>query len=353
MSIHISYQSRTIRDKHKARLYADLHLLVSSGLDINSTFNILSEQSKGERGKKRFEQVRKDIVSGMSLAEAMHKGGLAGNYEYYSMTIGEESGKLEEVLFEICRYYERKVKQKRVVSGAMTYPVLVLATAMIAVGFMLNVIVPMFEEVFDRFQGELPALTRRIIEASDWFKQHGWLLLPGLVTLFMAIWIGKKNRKILRRWHRLLLAIPLIGKLVKDIESARFCHIMALLMSARSPLVQSLAMVENVIWFSPLKDAVSSITKGIEEGRTFHDSLERTGFFDRKFTSLIRAGEEVNKMEYAFNRLNEQYNQKIEHQLTILTSLMEPLLIILVGGIVGVILVSMYLPLFQIGSSIY
>jgi len=347
------FKVKRLKDKQKARLYADLHLLLSSGLDINTSFEILVSQASGEWERRQYEGVRHEIISGLSLAEGMQKMKLAGSYEYHSLKIGEESGKIEGVLSEIKRYYERKNKQKRQVSSALTYPVLVLFTAVIAVGFMLNVIVPMFEEVFNRFQGQLPPLTQKIIDLSDWMKQHGWILILALLGMGISIRLLRQKPRFLKLWHLGLLRIPLFGKLIKDIESARFCHIMSLLTAAKSPLVQSLEMVADMIAFLPLKESVQSIGQGISTGKAFHESVQQTGFFDRKFTSLIKAGEEVNKLEYAFNQLNEQYNEEIDHKLSIMASLMEPLLILLVGGLVAVILIAMYMPLFQIGSSIY
>jgi len=344
---------KRLKDKQKARFYADLHLLLSSGLDINTSFEILISQAKGEWERKQYKGVRLEIIAGLALADAMRKMNLAGSYEYYSLKIGEESGKIEAVLLEIKRYYERKIKQKRQVSGALTYPVMVLFTAVVAVGFMLNVIVPMFEEVFNRFQGNLPLLTQKIIDLSEWMKRYGWIVLLSIVGLALAFKLLIRKPDFLMLWHKCVLHTPLFGKLIKDLESARFCHIMSLLTAAKSPLVQSLEMVADMITFMPLKKSVQSIGQGIAAGEAFHDSVKKTGFFDRKFTSLIKAGEEVNQLEYSFNQLNEQYNQEIDHKLSIMASLMEPVLIILVGGIVAVILIAMYLPLFQIGSSIY
>jgi len=346
-------QSKRLKDKQKARLFADLHLLLSSGLDINTSFEILVSQSTGTWEKQQLDGVKQEIISGASLADAMYKMKLAGSYEYHSLKIGEESGKIEGVLNEIKRYYERKIKQKRQVSSALTYPVLVLFTAVVAVGFMLNVIVPMFEEVFNRFQGNLPALTQKIIDMSDWMKQYGWILALLLFGVGISLRVLRKQPRFLKIWQLGLLRIPLFGKLIKDIESARFCHIMSLLTAAKSPLVQSLEMVSEMITFIPLKESITNIGEDISTGKSLHASVEETGFFDRKFTSLIKAGEEVNKLDYSFNQLNDQYNQEIDHKLSILASLMEPLLILLVGGIVAVILIAMYLPLFQIGSSIY
>ncbi len=176
---------KRFKDKQKSRLYADLHLLLSSGLDIKTTFDILISQTTGDWEQRQYLSVQKDIISGVSLAESMKNKKLAGNYEYYAIKIGEESGKIEDVLNEIKRYYERRIKQKRQVQAALTYPVMVLLTAVVAVGFMLNVIVPMFEEVFNRFQGELPLLTQKIIDASDWMAKYAWLLLLLSPLLYM------------------------------------------------------------------------------------------------------------------------------------------------------------------------
>jgi len=351
-SIKLSNRKR-IKDKQKARLYADLHLLLSSGLDINTTFEILIDQTGSDWERKQYMGVRESIIAGSPLADAMQQWKLADRYEYYSLKIGEESGKIEEVLSEIKRYFERRIKQRRQVTGALTYPVMVLLTAVVAVGFMLNVIVPMFEEVFKRFQGELPTLTQKIIALSEWMKQYVLLLiliLAGLVVVFGRLWKTERFRLF---WHKLALRIPLSGRLVKDMQTARFCHIMALLTAAKSPLVQSLYMVSDMIGFLPLKSSVAHIADDISKGISFHESVSKSGFFDRKFISLIKAGEEVNKLEYAFNQLNDQYNQEIDHKLSVLSSLLEPMLIVIVGGLVAIILIAMYLPLFQIGSSIY
>ena len=342
-----------VRDKQKATIYTDLHLLLSSGLDINTTLEIILQQSLNEKIRSKFADVHRQVIAGVSLADSMHDAGLADEYEYHSLRIGEENGKITEVLGEIKKYFSRRVKQRRLVTSALTYPVMVLVTALVAVGFMLNVIVPMFEEVFKRFQGELPALTQRIIDASEWTKQYFWiliLLMAGISFALVRLW---KNEKFRKAVQRVLLQVPVFGKLTKDLQTARFCHIMELLSSARSPLIQSLHMLEDMTTFMPLKKSISEMAANISGGDSFHGSAEGTGFFDRKFCSLIKAGEEVNQLEKAFHQLNEQYNQESEHRLGVLSSMLEPMLIILVGGLVAVILVAMYLPLFKIGTSLY
>jgi type IV pilus assembly protein PilC len=343
---------KRFNDNQKSNLYADLHLLISSGLDIKTVFDILLSQAGSEWERKLFGKARERIILGDSIATAMLNEGLAGNYEYHALVIGEESGKLTAVLGEIKRFYERKIKQRRQVVSALTYPVIVLFTAIIAVGFMLNFIVPMFVEVFKRFQGSLPPLTQKIILLSDWMKNYALFLVAVVLGLAFLIMHLKKKEWYKRSTHFLVLKIPLFGKLIKNLESAKFCHIMALLTGAHSPLVQSLNMVSDMIGFFPLKKAVENISLSVESGETFYRSIDKSGFFDKKFVAIIRAAEEVNKLEYAFNQLNEQYNQEIDHKLSVLGNLMEPLLIIFVGVLVAIILIAMYLPLFQIGTSI-
>lgn len=339
--------------KRKARLFSDLHLLVSSGLDIHSIFQILVGQATNEREKTLLSKVQQDIVSGSSMGDALLERKIAGSYEYRALRIGEESGNTVEVLGEITRFYERKMKQKRQVTKALSYPLLVLFTAILAVGFMLSVIVPMFDEVFRRFQGNLPMLTQYIINTSEWMKRYGLLVILLLAVSVILVRYLLRKPSFKSYFHTVILRIPLLGKLIMNLESIKFCHMMSLLIKARSPLVQSLDLVADVIPFLPLKKAIIECSSAVSSGNTLYGSMEQTGYFESRFTSLIRAAEEVNQLEYAFEQLNEQYSQETDHLLEILSGLLEPLLIVLVGGIVAIILIAMYLPLFQIGTTIY
>jgi len=342
-----------IKEKHKANLYSDLHLLFSSGLDINSIFKIIISQYKKGRIKERLIDAQKDIVGGNSLAQSLKENKLANEFEFYALKIGEESGKLNDILKELKTYYEKKLKQKKQIRSALTYPILVLATAVIALGFMINVIVPMFEEVFTRFQGELPVLTKKLILFSALFKENFFLILLiilGIIILFK--WLSTKL--FFRSWiQKLQLKVPYLGNVLRVVHSSKFCHSMSLLISARAPLIHSLKMVRNMSSFIPLKETIQNAEERIIQGESLSESLRNTKFFDEKFLSLISAAEQVNQLEYAFTKLNAQYSSETEYKLQFIGNIAEPLLIIFVGGIVAIILIAMYMPLFQIGGSIY
>jgi len=269
------------------------------------------------------------------------------------LQFGENTGKTNEVLKEIKLFYDRKIKQQRQVKSVLTYPLLVLFTAIGAVSFMLSVIVPMFEEVFQRFQGNLPPLTKKIIDLSAWIKSNFIIILIFLVLVIMVVRKIRHHPVFKSLADKIVLKIPIIGRVVYIIQCARFCHSMALMTGAHSPLVQSLNLTEKMIGFTPLRKAISDVGKNITLGSSLHVSFETSRFFEKKFTALIKAAEEVNKLEYAFNQLLTQYNEEAEYKLGIMGNFLEPLLIILVGGLVAVILVAMYLPLFQIGTTIY
>lgn len=344
---------KKINDKHKLWFYSDLYLLFSSNLDIKTTFEILEEQAEQSWIKQAIKNAKHEIIAGSSIADALKKSRLGENYEYYALQIGENTGKTNQVLKEIKLFYERKIKQQRQVKSALTYPLLVLFTAVGAVSFMLSVIVPMFEEIFHRFQGNLPTLTKKIIDISAWIKGNYIFLLVLMLFIIMV------TRKIsCYDWFKafrdkILLKLPFIGRVVYTIQCARFCHNMALLTGAHSPLVQSLNLTQKMTGFTPLKKAISEVSNRIITGSSLYISFETCGFFEKKFTALIKAAEEVNKLEYAFDQLVKQYNEEADYKLGIMGNFLEPLLIIMVGGLVAVILIAMYLPLFQIGTTIY
>ena len=350
-SLHFARKKLT--DKQKAKFYADLHLLLSSGLDINTVLEIIISQTENKTERIAFTGVHNLVVKGHTIADAVKRFDLGSDYDYYALKIGEESGKMNAVLKEIENFYSRKIQQRRQISSALTYPVLVLFTAIIAVAFMLSVIVPMFKEIFQRFHGDLPLLTRQIISLSNWFKHHYILVLLVIISLvFLAHYLKRfsKYREIL---HNLSLHLPLFGNVIRNVQYARFSHTMELLSGAHIPLVHSLNMVSKMIQFIPLKRAIQKTARDVADGQPLNISLENTAFFDKKFTSLIKASEEVNQLEYAFRKLNMQYNQEVDYKLGILGNLLEPLLIIIVGALVAVILIAMYLPLFQLGTSVY
>lgn len=347
----ISLGSTKLKDKRKASFYSELSILLSSGIDIKTALEIITEQQSAVKIQMLYTKIGKDVIEGKSLSDSLRETGLFTNYELFSIKIGEESGRITEVLTELTKYFDKKIKQKRQLTGALTYPIMVTTTAILAVVFMLRFIVPMFVDVFKRFNSNMPALTQAVLDLSKAVSENSvliLLLISGIVFLFFTV----KNKRWFRRISStILLTIPGVKDVVKKIYLARFCQAMALLISSRTPMLRSISLVRKMISFYPYEVALKQIEDDILHGKTLHECMSGYSIFDKRIVALTKVAEEVNQLDRIFTRLNEQYTEELEHQVGMLSNLLEPFMIILVGLMVGTILVAMYLPLFQLGSS--
>lgn len=339
-------------DRRKESFYSELVILLSSGLDLKGALDIIIEEQRNPRVAKILQDIMKQIIHGASFSGAIQGKSDFGAYEYYSIRIGEESGRLMEVLQELANFFRKRIKQRKQLVSAFSYPAVIFLTAFGAVFFMMNFIVPLFADAFKRFNSELPALTLAVIRFSGFFRHWWWLLL--LVMGSLVVFIGMFHK---RPWYRqfmsgLLLKMPLLGSLIQKIYLARFCQSMALMAGAKTPLIQSLDLVGKMMGLYAFEQALKQIQNDIFHGKLLHQAMQKHKIFDPKMVSLIKVGEETNRLDTIFKRLHEQYSEETDHQTALLSTLLEPLLIILVGGMVALILIAMYLPMFRLGSSL-
>jgi type IV pilus assembly protein PilC len=338
-------------NKKKQVFYNDLSVLLSSGINLVSALNLVSNGFKNEKDKKQIRSFVDQLTNGDSFYEILKNTGKFSPYEYFSVKIGEETGKLKEILTELSAYIDGRIQQKRKVVGAFSYPFVILLTAIVAIAFMLNFIVPMFEEIFQRFDKELPFLTKLVIKLSQNFSLYTGIFIIIILVFVTINLLLKKNEKYQLLTSKALLKIPIFGVLINKVTLARFCLTMELLLSAKTPLVESINLSKNMIGLYVFRDALSKIEKDIYAGVSLHDAMQKFKIFDIRMLALIKVAEEVNKMEDIFKQLKEQFNNDIEYQTGIISSIMEPMLIVFIGLFVGMILVSMYLPIFQISTS--
>ncbi|OFY33355.1 MAG: general secretion pathway protein GspF, partial [Bacteroidetes bacterium GWF2_38_335] len=280
------------------------------------------------------------------------KTGKFSAYEFHSLQIGEETGRVTEVLSELAKYFNKKIKQKRQLVSAFSYPVMTLFVAIAAVVFMMNFVVPMFMDIFKRFGGELPALTKLVVDTSRAFGQNiGWITF----VIIAAVILMYTQRK--QIWYRkavstIILKTPLFGDIINKVYLARFCQSMSLLISARTPIINAIELVRKMISFYPYEIALEKMQKDIMNGMSLHESMKQFPIFDKRTISLIKVAEEVNKLDSVFERLNKQYSEEVEHRVGVMSSFLEPVMIIFVGLFVAIILVSMYLPMFKLSTTV-
>lgn len=338
--------------KQREGLYQELGMLLSAGLDIKTALDLQVAQHRPPL-QTTLAQLRDTVVSGSTVAAALQQSGQFSAYEYYSVQIGEETGRLATILQELARYYTRQIKQRRQLVQALAYPVLVLGTAVGAVLFMLRFIVPMFADVFKRFGGELPPLTRAIVGLAALVREQAlptlWIII-GLV--FLARWVLRRPAA-QYALSRALLWLPVVGPLLRGIYLGRLCGSLALLTGAHVPLLQALALARQMLSFAPLVEALRVIEERVLGGASLHTSLvEFSYLFDARLIALVKVGEEVNKLDYFFTLLSQQYGEEVDHRAALMSTALEPIIILFLGLVVGLILVGMYLPIFQISNSI-
>jgi type IV pilus assembly protein PilC len=347
----ISFGSSQLNDRKKEAFYLELSTLLLSGIDLKTSLElILIEQDKNKE-KQTFSSVKEKVLLGSPFSESLKQTKMFSDYEYYSIRIGEETGKLGEVLTDLAHFFKNKISQRRKIISAVTYPVIVLCTSMGAVFFMLKFVVPMFADVFTRFGGELPWITAMIIKASDFIDSTFWFGLLTLISIFVFLFLSKEKLWF-RKWSsKILLKIPVVGDIISKIYLARFANTMRLLVSTNTPLLRSIALVKEMIGFYPLEESLESAERSILLGESLHQSLSPFTFYPPKLIQLIKVGEEVNRLDYFFAKIADQYTEEVEHKTGTISSLLEPLIIIFLGLVVGLILIAMYLPMFQMSNN--
>lgn len=343
--------SRGMSDRKKERFYSELHVLLTAGVDIRTAFELLESEAEKKEEKELYGSILNAIVRGATLPEAVDKTGKFSPYEFFSLRIGEESGRMNAVLKDLSNYYAKKIKQKRKVTSALSYPVIVIGIAFLAVGFMLRFVVPMFADMLSRFGTELPAITKWIIAASDSMGKYGPWIFLFLISLIIFTWAQRK-----REWFRKLsaaitLRIPYVGKITQKVYVERFAHSMHLLLASKTNLIDALGLVRKMVGFYPMEKSLDTIRKDILAGKSLHESLGKYPIYPKRMVSLIRVAEEVNQLDMMFEKLSTQLSDEIEHETSVLGSVIEPLMIMFLGVMVAVILVAMYLPMFKLGTA--
>jgi len=347
----ISLFGNSLSDKKKEAYYHELHILLTAGVDIRSTLELIAAEQTSEKDRLLFQSIRDKVTEGSTLSDAMNGTGKFSAYEYHSLRIGEESGKLATVLEELTNFFQSNINLRRQIVGALTYPGIVLCTSFGAIFFMLNFIVPMFADVFKRFGGKLPFITALIVDISNWLGDYFYILFILTVSIIGFLYSQRNQLWFRKFFSSILLRTPFVGEMIQKIYMARLCHSMALLIGAKIPIVRALGLVKQMIGFYPIEESLGKIEDDVIQGMALNKSLTAFPIYPKRLVSLIKVGEEVNQLESFFGKIAKQYSEDVEHQTRLISSMIEPFMIIFLGLIVGVILIAMYLPLFQLSTT--
>lgn len=342
---------KKIKDSKKEILFSELLSLLSSGLDFSSAFELLINVEKATDMQKTIKGLYDDVVFGYSLAQALEKSNKFASLDIGVIKVGEETGRLNEALEFLTGYYNKKISQNRMVRSAVSYPAVILCVAIVVVIFMLTVIVPMFEQVYARMGSELPGITRSIISVSQKLPVHLAVISLIISIAGIFLYINRKSSAVRSFTTSGLLKLPIVGNILKHNYQTHFCKLLYLITSSGIPLLYGIGMLRQIITFYPYQCSFDRIAEGINRGESFAVILERyPKLYDKKLVTLIRVGEETNRLPQMLQKQGDTLTKELEYNLKQLGTMLEPVLILFIGGLVAVIMVSMYLPMFKMGG---
>ena len=328
-----------------------LATMINAGLPIVRTLYILSEQTSNKKFKEILDEVRKEVEAGLALSEALEKHPKVFSKLYTEMVrAGEIGGILDEVLLRVASQLEKDQDLRRKVKSAMSYPTVVLVLSILAASFMLIFIVPIFAKMFEDLGGTLPLPTRIAMGLSDILLSiWGVFIYAGLIggVVFFLRWRKTENgRKIV---DPAMLRIPVkIGDIIQKVALARFARTLGTLSAAGVPILQSLEITATSAGNYVIEKALLKSREAIREGLPIYQPLEEERVFPPMVTRMMAVGEETGDIDGMLTKIAQFYESEVDAAVKALTSIIEPLMIVVVGGIVGGIIVAMYLPMFQI-----
>lgn len=334
--------------KKKEAFYTELEVLLKAGLDLKTALEMVQDEQHKERDKALFEKVTGNVIHGSSLSVALEQTGQFSEYEVSSIRIAEESGKLPPILAELASFFSKNLQYRRLLISALSYPVLVIGVAILSLAFLLTFLVPIFGDIYARLDQQLPVLTLVIVRLSGFVKQYAF---TGLILLsaigFLLSWL--RNRTWLRKFRSsLLLFIPVFGALLQQLYLARFCQAMAFMLDAKVPVLNALQLTQNMVGFYPIEVSLEKVRAGIFKGKALHSCLSDFKVYPKRMVSLVKVGEEANQLDTMFAKLADQYSNEVEQHTKLLGSLIEPIMIVFLAIVVGLVLIAMYLPIFKL-----
>lgn len=325
--------------------------LLTAGLPLVQCLEALQDQTEDQVFRIVIRDVRAEISSGNSFSDAVKKFPRAFNTLFISMVeAGEASGALSEILGKVAEYFESSVRLTKKVKSAMTYPIAVIGLAVALVNVLLIFVIPVFADMFADFGAKLPAPTQFLIDLSDFLKANILYLIGGCIAfwfLFKKIISTPKGRDIK---DRVLVKAPIFGNLIHKIALSRFCRTYATLVRSGVPILRTLEIVSAASDKVQVEGACLEIAKHVSQGGQVSEVLAANSFFPPMMKHMVKAGESTGNVDGMMNKIADFYDAEAEATVAALTSLIEPMLIVFLGVVVGGIVMAMFLPIFQLGA---
>jgi type IV pilus assembly protein PilC len=331
-----------------------LATMVSSGMSILRGLYVLEAQTENEKLAETLVAVRKDVEAGLPLSDALERHPKVFNRLYVAMTrAGESSGVLDSALLRVADQLEKDNALRKQIKSAMVYPVVVLTFAMLVLFALVTFIVPVFAGIFSQFGGDLPAITKVTVAMSDFCKSYGWSIPFFIAAALISFKRWRRSESGRRKWDTFRLKLPMkIGDIVHKVALARWSRTFAALIGAGVPLLHALDMTGKTAGNWVVEKAMEDVLVSVKQGGTLGEPLMAADVFPNMVGHMVGVGEETGELDTMLSKIAEFYEDQVAAAVKALTSILEPVMIIFVGGIVGFIVIAMYMPLFKVYDSI-
>jgi type IV pilus assembly protein PilC len=331
-----------------------LSTMVSSGMTILRALYVLEAQTENELLAATIVQVRKDVEAGIALSDALERHPKVFNGLYVAMTrAGETGGVLDSALIRVADQLESEDSLRRQVRAAMAYPAVVMGFAFTVLIALVAFLVPVFIGVFKQFGGDLPTITKFTVKLSNIMTGYWWACIAGTVGAIYLFRKWKSTDAGSRMWDKFKLRIPMkIGDIVQKIALARWSRTLSALVSAGVPLLQALDITAKTAGNHVIETAMDNVIESVKQGGTISGPLKESAVFPGMVSHMVGVGEETGALDTMLSKIADFYEDQVASAVKSLTSILEPVMLVVVGGIVGFIVISMYMPLFKVYDSI-
>lgn len=333
--------------KELMRFTRQLSILINAGVPIMECLEILYKQEKNLFFKKTIKGIAQQVESGKTLYDALSSAKGFSKLYCNLVRAGESAGILDSILNKLAEFMEKQDKLRKQVKGALTYPTIVVCIGVLVIWGLMTFVVPQFVGMLQETGQEIPAITQFVIDCSNFFRDYTLLMIPILIASFMVFINFIRTREGKFAWDRFLMKAPLFGELVIKANLGSFARTLATMLSAGVPIIDALDICIETLDNTQIAKDFQSVRKAVTEGKSITEPLLRIKYFPELVAQMIKVGESTGNLDQMLEKVAVVFEEEVENVVANLTKLIEPLILVVLGGAIAVVLIAMYLPIFM------
>lgn len=350
---NVAFMQPKVTNKDIVVFTRQFSTMIDAGLPLVQGLNILADQAENKTFKRILKEITKDVEGGATLAEALKKHPKVFDNLFVNLVAaGEVGGILDTILQRLANYIEKAEKLKSQIKGAMTYPIVVVSVAILVIAVILIFVIPVFQEMFEGFGSALPVPTQIVVTMSNFMKANIHYMIGALIVFIFAFRKYRNTAKGRKQTDTLALKLPIFGPLLKKVAVARFTRTLGTMISSGVPILDALEVVAKTSGNVVLEEVIFEVRASIAEGQTIAEPLSETDIFPGMVIQMISVGEATGALDTMLAKIADFYDDEVDTAVDALTAMLEPMLMVFLGGSIGGLVVAMYLPIFKMAGAI-